>query len=365
MKRKQGWLKYLLFGAVGAGLSALIAQSVLAGPQNRVTPRDIEQARNPVPPERGSDERSLLPAGDWVAGNGIIEPRERETKVAGEVPGRIAAIFVTEGQFVSSGSPLVELAGESERSVLAAAEADQEVAKAELTRTLHGMRQEEREAVVADTASLKARAELARDSLARTQALAKTGAATPDELDRAQRQAETDRASFEAAEARQRAAVAGSRAEDILMARAKVQAAQAHVREAKARLERLTIRAPLDGEILQLRYRTGEYYAPGADALIVMGDTRSLKVRVDIDERDVPRLALGAKGFVTSNAFPGRRVSGRVVELGRRMGRKNVRTDDPVERIDTKILEVRLELDDKTGLVPGLRVVGYVASAPR
>jgi HlyD family secretion protein len=40
-------------------------------------------------------------------------------------------------------------------------------------------------------------------------------------------------------------------------------------------------------------------------------------------------------------------VPGKVVEVARRMGRKNVRTDDPTERIDTKILEVVLELDDK------------------
>ena len=45
------------------------------------------------------------------------------------------------------------------------------------------------------------------------------------------------------------------------------------------------------------------------------------------------------------------------------MGRKNVRTDDPTERIDTKILEVVLELDEREGLFPGLRVVGYVDGA--
>ena len=41
--------------------------------------------------------------------------------------------------------------------------------------------------------------------------------------------------------------------------------------------------------------------------------------------------------------------------------RKNVRTDDPVERIDTKILEVEIELAQTEGLRPGLRVTGYIA----
>jgi hypothetical protein len=42
------------------------------------------------------------------------------------------------------------------------------------------------------------------------------------------------------------------------------------------------------------------------------------------------------------------------------MGRKNIRTDDPTERIDTKILEVVLELDESKDLVPGMRVVAYI-----
>jgi HlyD family secretion protein len=42
------------------------------------------------------------------------------------------------------------------------------------------------------------------------------------------------------------------------------------------------------------------------------------------------------------------------------MGRKNLRTDDPTERIDTKILEVLVELERADRLVPGLRVLGYI-----
>ena len=52
---------------------------------------------------------------------------------------------------------------------------------------------------------------------------------------------------------------------------------------------------------------------------------------------------------------------GRVEEIGRRMGRKNVRTDDPVERNDTKILEVVLTLEAPRGLLVGQRVVGFIA----
>ena len=42
------------------------------------------------------------------------------------------------------------------------------------------------------------------------------------------------------------------------------------------------------------------------------------------------------------------------------LGRKNVRTDEPSERIDTKILETLVELDNGVELPIGLRVNAYI-----
>ena len=124
-----------------------------------------------------------------------------------------------------------------------------------------------------------------------------------------------------------------------------------------------TVRAPIAGEVLQVKYRAGEYYQPGGagEALVVMGDTRTLRVRMDVDERDTGALGLGLAAVVRAPAFPGQDFRGQVAEIGRRMGRKNVRTDDPVERNDTKILEVVLSLDAPRGLLVGQRVVGFIA----
>jgi HlyD family secretion protein len=352
----------LVVGSVaGVVMIAMIGKQVAAGPATAPSANDLAGSARVVTPKEGKDERVAPVSGNAVAGNGIIEPADRETKVATQLGGRIKTIFVHEGDVVTKGAPLAELENATEKAQLAAAEGDVEEARAELTRTLRGMRQEDVDAVVADTESQKARAALSKESLARTEQLAKGGAATADELDRARRQAEQDARTLEAQEARRKAAVAGSRAEDILVARTKVAAMAARRDQAKASLDRLTVTAPIDGEILQLKYRAGEYIAPGAsDPLAVMGDTRKLRVRMDVDERDIGKLAVGAHAFVTLNAFPDRRVPGKVVEIGKRMGRKNVRTDDPTERIDTKILEVVIELDDKAGLVPGLRVTSYV-----
>ena len=357
--KKVPW-KALVAAALAVALLVVVVRSVLAGPQNTPGAKDTQHGARTIPPSGVGDERAQLVVADDVAGDGVVEPADREVKVAGQVPGRIAKILVKEGDHVEMGSAIAELESDSERAALQAAEGDLESAKADLLRTSRGLRKEDVDSVVADTEGARARAALSRDALERTEKLANGGAATPDELDRARRQADSDQRALESQEAKRHAALAGSRTEDIVQSRAKVLGSAARRDEAKAQLERLTIRAPIAGDVLQLKFRAGEYYTPGGDAMVIMGNTRVLRVRMDVDERDISRVALGAKAFATASAFPDRRFAGQVVEIGKRIGRKNVRTDDPTERIDTKILEVVFQLDDRQGLVPGLRVVGYV-----
>lgn len=359
MKRSSTW-SALIAVAAACGLLAFILRSALGGPPSAPRPDDVAKAEKEVPAMGGRDERVSLPEISGVAGNGIVEPADRETKVAGQAPGRIAVVHVKEGDQVEAGQVLLELEAATERASLAAAEADLAAADAELSRTLHGRIRQDIDAADAEAEAAKARAELSKGALERISKLAEGGAATPDELDRARRSAEAEDMSYKAADARRSAALAGSRREDVQGARARVHGAQARRDQAKAILERLSIRAPIAGEVLSVKVRAGEYYNPGAGEAVVMGDTRVLRVRMDVEERDIGKIRKGLRAYVSADAFSNKRFNGRVVEIGRRMGRKNIRTDDPVERIDTKILEVVIELDDREGLIPGLRVVSVV-----
>jgi HlyD family secretion protein len=276
----------------------------------------------------------------------------------------VRKVTVQEGEQVTAGQVLVQLDDGVERAALQAAEADLAAERANLTRTLRGLRVEDKDAVSAEAQAARARAALSASVLARTEVLAQSGAVTQDELERARRQAQADEATYKAVEARLRAAEAGSRSEDVAFAKARVLATEARVAQARAALERLSIRAPLAGEVLQVKVREGELYSfQGSEPLLILGDTRRLRVRMDVDERDIARVKQGASAYVTADAFGTRRFTGRVVELGRRFGRKNVRTDDPVEKNDTKILEVVIELDSNALLVPGQRVTSFVATA--
>jgi len=349
------------------GLGVMAAMAVMASRLGRhataATPRaeDVARAaRTAVPADGAPDERVAPGPPGAVTGNGVVEPRDRQTNVSAAVSGRVARVLVQGGQQVSAGDVLVELESAVERAALAAATADLAAARAQLLRALRGSRAEDAQAAVADAEAARARAEQARSAASRTSVLFASGSVTADEAERARLEAQAlDRAAA-AAEARAHAVLAGSRREDVQLAHAQADAAAARREQAQAAVERLLVRAPIAGQVLQVRVRAGEHSAVDAGPLVVIGDVSELRVRMDVDERDVGRVAVGQRVIVRANAYPGVDFSGQVVELGRRMGRKNVRSDEPTERNDTKVREVVVKLDSGDRLIVGQRVTCYV-----
>ncbi len=346
---------------VVVALGVVITRTALAGPQT--TPREVDRvtaAREEIPPGQNTDTRLDRPDGDFVGGLGVIEPREPELRLSAGVPGRIATVHVVEGQGVEAGALLVSIESATEEAQLAAAEAEVAVAQASLSRSRRGVRVEELDAITRDADAAQARAELSAGVLERLERAGQAGAATGDEVERARRQAQADQSSLEASRARQLGGRSGRR-EDVMVAMAQLRAAEARRDQARATLDRYRIVAPVAGQILEIRNRVGEYVQPSlSDAVVVMGDVTALRARIDVDERDIGRVAIGAETIIRVDAYPGRDFRGRVIEIGRRMGRKILRTDEPTERIDTKILETVVELEAFDGLLPGVRVMGYV-----
>jgi HlyD family secretion protein len=130
-------------------------------------------------------------------------------------------------------------------------------------------------------------------------------------------------------------------------------------------LEKTYVRAPIPGVVLRRRLKAGESYSietqdAGRASIFTLADTSTLHVRVDVDERDVGRVLTGQTAYMTADTYGDRRFTGRVVSVGQVMGRKNVRTEEPTERVDTKILEVLVELDSGQRLPPGLRVDAFI-----
>jgi multidrug resistance efflux pump len=127
-------------------------------------------------------------------------------------------------------------------------------------------------------------------------------------------------------------------------------------------LEKTYVRSPIDGVVLRKKAKTGESISTDSPDqwVATVGDDRALRVRVDVDEADVARVQIGQQAYVKAEAYGQKRFTGRVVRIGQLLGRKNIRTDEPTERVDTKILETLVELDAGQRLPAGLRVDAYI-----
>ena len=354
METLKKWLARGALTAVALGMAAVLTTTFLSGASDAPRPKDYVAAKRDAISRDGSrDFKATVSQDGMVAGQGIVEPRDREVKVGAPVGGVIAHILVKEGDLVKKDQPLIALASEVEGAAV-------EAAQAQLDKARSGQRTEEQRALADDASSARARAELSAINARRIATLVEKGAATKDDGDKAAYQLRIDEAAAGAAEARAAQARTGWTLD--------VAVAKAQLDQAKAQLDRLTIRSPIDGTVLQLVVREGEYYSVAGQtqtSLVTVGDLSKIRARLDVDERDVASVHLGQRGYVTAEAFGDRKFPGTVVDIARRMGRKNLRSDEPTERIDTKIREVVLELDDGHELVQGIRVMGYLEGGKR
>jgi len=359
--RRHWW--WAPIGAVIVFLALSMGRTLRAPSPALARPADAERARRTVQPGSGEDLRtSRLEGSRLVVGNGVVEPRGEVVRVAGAVPGLITAISVKEGERVVAGQLLAQLDDGAEHADMAAAEADEALALAELDRVRRGSRSEERASGRAAAERALARAALSRGVYERTVRLHRAGTIANAELDRARHSAEADEQAARQASAERDRILNGARLEDRRAAAARLSGARARLASARVRLAQRRVVAPIAGEVLRVNHRAGEFYRPGEGGPIVeLGDTRTLRVRMEVDERDLGRVRAGAHASIDAPAYPSRRFSARVAELGRSMGRKQIVTGDATERTDVKVLEVLLELEGEAPLVVGQRVIAYVS----
>jgi len=197
----------------------------------------------------------------------------------------------------------------------------------------------------------------------RRRGLAERNVISRDEADRYERVYQVARAQYEQAAQHFALIDAEAREEDRAHAQAAVATARAQLAEARAFLEKSTIRAPINGVILRKLRHGGESVSTQFDSpVITMADDSVLRVRLDVDESDVSKLKVGQRAYVTAEAYGTHKFWGHVIRVGRILGKKNVRTDEPSEHADTKILETLVELEPGQQLPLGLRVDSFVES---
>src|SRR5271167_4936887 len=298
-----------------------------------------------------------------IAGPGRVEPGSEDIKIGSELSGRLKSVLVEEGDVIHRGQVLAELENADYRAQVQSARASVVAKEAAERKVINGARRQERDEAWSSVDEARAVMENAQSESRRRQELFAAGVVSREELDRYAREADVAKAKYEAAVEQHSLVDDHAREEDQALAEADLQLAKAQLEEAEARYEKTFIRSPIDGTVLRKHHRSGESVSNSStvpDPILTIGDRTTLRVRVDVDETDVSKVRIGQKAYVTADAFGKQKFWGRVVRVGQQLGPKNVRTDEPTERVDTKILETLVELEPGTQLPDGLRVDAFI-----
>lgn len=123
----------------------------------------------------------------------------------------------------------------------------------------------------------------------------------------------------------------------------RVAALRAQRERAAAELELTVVRAPVDGQVLEVHARQGERVGP--EGIAEIGRTQTMTVVAEVYETDIGRVRLGQRARVTSPALPAV-VHGAVDRIGLKIGKKDVLSVDPAAKTDARVVEVEILLDD-------------------
>lgn len=126
-------------------------------------------------------------------------------------------------------------------------------------------------------------------------------------------------------------------------AQMRVDTARADLAAAQSILDLDVVRAPADGQIIKIYTRRGERVGPNGLAELAQVD--QMFAVAEVYETDIGRVKIGQRATVRSPAFDGA-LGGRVDRIGMKIGKQDILNTDPVARTDSRVVEVRVKLDE-------------------
>ncbi len=293
--------------------------------------------------------------------SGNIEAHE--SLVSFKVPGRIVELAVEEGQQVEQGALLARVEDADSRQKVRIDEASVRVRESDLALTLAGTREQEVRASQQSTIDAQADLEEKRLDNGRAQRLFSKDEISAQDRDTAATALKRAEAIFKAAQQRYNEAVEGSRKEDVAIAQANLNEANANLGLSQVNLGYAILRAPSTGVITVRQAELGEVVAPGSP-VVTLADLDHLWLRAYIAETDLGSIHWGQEATVTTDTYPGKQYHGRIsfISPDAEFTPKSVQTT--AERV-TLVYRIKIDLDNPNHeLKPGMPADAHLELAP-
>jgi len=273
-------------------------------------------ANKTLPPAKPVSEAPQPPYETLIAGAGITEANTENIAIGTQIAGIVSKIYVQIGSYVKAGDPLFTIDDRAQRALIATDTAAVNATHAQMDQAKYELK-------------------LGNELIAKK-------VISQEDLETRVHAADT--------------------------AEAQYLQAQANLEAAKTDLDRLTIRAPYDGQVMQLKVHVGEFAPTGvlAQPLILFGSVDPMNVRVDVDEHDAWRVRPDAPaiGYLQGNNKIGAKLS--FVRFEPYVIPKVSLTGEPTERVDTRVLQVIYSFE--RGALPiyvGQQLDVYIDATPQ
>ncbi len=306
----------------------------------------VINGNKPVPAATPITQPATSPYPYQVAGSGIVEASTENIAIGSPLPGVVTEVMVVVGDMVKKGAPLFRLDDRSLQAELLVKQSALRQAREKLARLKSMPRPEDIPPAEARVARSQAALEDLKAQLSFWEGVADKRAISQEEFSRKRFAVKTAEAMLTEAKAELALLMAGTWKPDLDVVAAEVAAAEAQVQATTTELERLVVKAPVDGQVLQVKVRVGEFaQASSGQKLILLGNVSTLHVRVDVDENDAWRVRASAPAVASVRGNPTIKTDLKFVRFEPYIVPKQSLTGDNTERVDTRVLQVVYSFD--------------------
>ncbi len=129
---------------------------------------------------------------------------------------------------------------------------------------------------------------------------------------------------------------------DVQLAQAEVNRAMAAMKQAEVNLDQVYVRSPQNGVVMDIHTRPGEVIA--TEGIVEIGETQQMYAIAEVYQSDIQKIKVGKTANITSEALP-EILTGTVEKIDKKVQRQTVINTDPSEKIDARVIEVWVRLD--------------------
>jgi HlyD family secretion protein len=231
-----------------------------------------------------------------VSASGKIQPK-RLVNISADTSGRVVDLAVNEGERVTRGQFLLQIDPRSLRTRVDSGEASLRATEAVLEQQRQSMQ------------TLRVQLAQAQQTLTRQRDLWRRELTTREALERAENDVKVIESQLQ------------EREQQIASQRARLDQERASLESTRYDLSKVRIESPIDGIVTRRNIQEGETAVIGTmnnagTVLLTLADMSVIQAEVEVDETNIPHVAVGQKATIVIDALPGRTFSGQVTEIG-------------------------------------------------